>query len=158
MNSSFTSRPHSTILFVTMRTLFLCLLSLSTLTGYAQSNTPVTVPIGAVGQLENVKELTKSVAVNKPTKAKLQAEARPDINRMLVLAADDFVRVTKDKPTKEAYLLCLDQGLARLAPLTTDDNDRKEVAEYYQELLEIVGVASSEGRLMAFATSSAPKK
>lgn len=141
-----------------MRIALICLLGLSTLTGYAQNGTPLAVPAGAVSKLEDIKELTKTVAVSKSTKAKMQAEARPEINRMLVLAADDFVRVTKDKPTKEAYLQVIDQGLSRLAPLTTNMEDRLEVAEYYQELLEIVGLPSSEGRLSAFASVPAPKK
>lgn len=137
-----------------MRIFILFLLSCCTLTGFAQTNSFV-VPEGAVAKLEDVKELTKSVALSKPTRGKVQAEARPEINRILVLAADDFVRVTKEKPSKEAYLQCLDQGLARVAVLTSDTDDRKEVANYFQDLLEIVGVTSSEGRLAAFAGSSA---
>jgi len=133
-----------------MRFFILFLLSLCTLTGVAQTAT-FSVPEGALAKLEDVKELTKSVAVSKPTRGKLQAEARPEINRMLVLATDDFVRVTKDKPSKEAYMQSLEQGLARVAALTSDTNDRREIANFFQDLLEIVGVPSSEGRLAAFA-------
>lgn len=133
-----------------MRFFILFLLSFCTLTGFAQT-AAFTVPEGAVAKLEDVKELTKSVAVNKPTRGKLQAEARPEINRLLVLSTDDFVRVTKDKPSKEAYLKSLDEGLARLAAVTSDTQDRKELANFFQDLLEIVGVTSSEGRLAAFA-------
>lgn len=140
-----------------MRILIFCLLSFGALTGFAQT-APITVPASAISRLEDIKELTKSVAVTKPTKAKLQAEARPDVNRLLVMAADDFVRITKENPSKEAYLQSIEQGLARLAPLTTDDEDRKDVAAYYQELLEIVGVESSEGRLTAFAASASKAK
>ena len=136
-----------------MRTLTVSLLlvGLSTLTGFAQTSAPLVVPKEAVSRLEEVKELTKAVAVAKDTKGKLQAEVRPDVNRMLVLSTEEFVRVTTQNPTKEAYLLCLDQGLARVSPLTTDVQDRLQVAEYYQDLLEIVGMPSSEGRLTAFA-------
>lgn len=134
-----------------MRNLFCFLLTLGVLSAHAQSAPSFSAPKNAVSQLEDLKELTKSVAVTKPSKSKLQAEARPDINRMLVLAADDFLRITNEKPSKEAYLQCLDRDLARVAPLATDAQDRKDVAQYFQELMEIVGLESSEGRLSAFA-------
>jgi hypothetical protein len=41
-------------------------------------------------------------------------------------------------------------GLARLEPLATTPEDRQQVADYFQELMEIVGLESSEGRLAAF--------
>ena len=142
-----------------MRTLFFCLFSLSTLAGFAQTAPPLVVPPDAVAQLEDVKEMTKQVALTKNNKGKPQAEARPEVNRLLVLAADDFVRITTTgKPTREAYLLCLDNDLARLSPLVTDEQGRRQVAEYFQELLEIVGLPSSEGRLTAFALSPAAKQ
>ena len=142
-----------------MRTLFFCLFSLSTLAGYAQIAPPLTVPADAVAQLEDLKETTKQVVVTKATKARLQAESRPEVNRLLVLAADNFVRITTaGKPTREAYLQCLDNDLARIAPLATDEQDRRQIAEYFQELLEIVGLPSSEGRLTAFALSPVAKQ
>ena len=142
-----------------MRTALFCLFSLSALAGYAQTAPPLAVPADAVARLEDVKETTKQVVVTKATKARLQAETRPEVNRLLVLAADDFVRITTaGKPTREAYLQALDKDLAGLAPLATDEQDRRQVAEYFQELLEIVGIPSSEGRLTAFALSPAPKQ
>jgi hypothetical protein len=133
--------------------LSLSFLLLGELSGYAQTGAPMQVPAQAVSQLEDLKELTKSTVEQKAAKKhanKLPAESRPDLNRYLVISADDFVRVTTAKPTKEAYLECLDRGLARLAPLTATPTERKQVAEYYQELMEIVGLPSSEGRLDAF--------
>ena len=142
-----------------MRTLFFCLFGLSTLAGYAQTAPPLTVPADAVTQLEDLKETTKQVVVTKATKARMQAETRPEVNRLLVLAADNFVRITTaGKPTREAYLQSLDNDLARIAPLATDEQDRRQIAEYFQELLEIVGLPSSEGRLTAFALSPVAKQ
>ena len=141
-----------------MRNLFCFLLTLGVMSAHAQSAPSFSVPKNAVSQLEDVMETTKAVAVTKPSKSKLQAESRPDVNRMLVIAADDFLRVTKEKPSKEAYLQCLDRDLARVAPLTTDAQDRKEVAQYFQDLMEIVGLDSSEGRLSAFAGISDTKQ
>lgn len=124
----------------------------------AQTIAAFNVPANAVSQLEDVKELTKHVADPKSINAKIQAEARPEINRFLVIAADDFLRIIQNgKPCKTAYLACLDREIARLAPLTTNVNDRQQVADFLQDLMEIVGVDSSEGRLTAFAASPAIK-
>ena len=142
-----------------MRILLCCLFSLSILSGRAQSIAAFSVPKDAVSQLEDVKETTKLVADTKLGKAKAQAEARPEINRLLVISADDFLRITTaEKPTKEAYLQCLDRNLARLYPLTTNVQDRRQVADFFQELMEIVGLPSSEGRLMTFAASPVTKQ
>lgn len=124
------------------------------MSGHAQTIAAFSVPKDAVSKLEDVKELTKLVADPKSVDDKIQAEARPEINRLLVISADDFLRIiTAGKSSKEAYLACLDRELARLAPLTTNAQDRQQVADFFQDLMEIVGVDSSEGRLTAFATS-----
>ena len=139
-----------------MKHLFLAsLLSLATLASHAQTSTPVKVPAQAITQLENLKELTKAEVVKAGKATKAHAEVRPDLNRYLVISADDFLRVTKEQPTKESYLKCLDNGLARVAPLTANATDRKQVAEYFQDLMEIVGLESSEGRLDTFVASAA---
>ena len=129
--------------------LLIGLLSGAALTGHAQ--TRMQVPAKAATQLTDLMELTKSeVAKKGAVKGKVQAEVRPDLNRYLVISANDFLQVTNNAPTKEAYLQCLDKGLARVAPLTADVQDRQQVAEYFQELMEIVGLESSEGRLATF--------
>jgi hypothetical protein len=141
-----------------MRTLLIGLFSLFALGGYAQSSTPVKVPPTAIDRLEDLKELTKKQAVSGKVKTTAHAEVRPDLNRYLVISADEFLRVTTSEPTKEAYLKCLDAGLARLDPLATTADDRLQVAEYFQELMEIVGLDTSEGRLAAFVkTPKAPR-
>ena len=135
-----------------MRTLLVAVLSCVAVAGYAQSTTPMQVPVMAISQLEDLKELTKlEVAPAKAKKA--DSEVRPELNRFLVISADDFLRVAANGPTKEAYLKCLDKGLARISPLVTNSQDRQQVAQYFQEIMEIVGLESSEGRLSAFADS-----
>lgn len=135
-----------------MRKLLLFLFCLTALSGYAQTEPAFKVPATALSQLEDLKELTKGEAVSGKHKGKLQPELDPELNRWLVISADDFVRVTiGGMPTKEAYLKCIDRGLGRLAPLTHDRADRQQIAEFYQELMEIVGLDSSGGRLIAFA-------
>lgn len=137
-----------------MKTLSIFLLTLGVISGHAQTIDTFSVPIDAVSKLETVKELTKAVAEPKKVGNKMQAEARPEVNRLLVTSADDFLRIITDgKSSKEAYLVCLDRELAHLAPLMTNAQDRQQVADFFQDLMEIVGVDSSEGRLTAFATS-----
>jgi ABC-type transporter MlaC component len=141
-----------------MRIVLFCLLMLGALSSCAQSVAAFSVPQNAASQLEDVKETTKAVADPQVQSSKVHAEVRPEINRLLVIAADNFLRVTKEaKPTKAAYLQCLDRDLARIYPLTTNVRDRQQVAEFFQELMEIVGLPSSEGRLTAFAASPASK-
>jgi hypothetical protein len=114
-----------------------------------------------IGRLENFIDATKRVAEAGAT-AKSQAEARPELNRLLVIAAFDFVQITRNAPGREAYLEAMDRGLQRFDPLMVTPADRREVAEFYVDLMEIVGVESSDGRLDAFvarqpvATSKLP--
>jgi len=55
-------------------------------------------------------------------------------------------------------LQSLDAGLVRLMPLVPQVEDRQQVAEYYQDLLDIVGLDSSEGRLTAFVEGNTAGK
>ena len=141
----------ATYLMHALFTVFLCFISL---VGFAQSATLMSVPPKAISQLEDLKEVTKSEVASGKVKLKVKgrvnAELRPDLNRYLVISADDFLRVASNTPTKEAYLACIDKGLERVAPLTIDHEDRQQVAEFYQDLMEIVGLQSSEGKLATF--------
>ena len=103
-----------------------------------------------ITRLEDFIEITKHVAENSAS-AKSHVEARPAINRLLVIAAFDFVQITRNAPSREAYLESMDQHLAQLEPLMALTEDRVQVAEFYDELLEMVGVASTDGRLDEFA-------
>ena len=103
-----------------------------------------------IARLEDLIEITKHVAENNAS-PKSQAEARPEINRLLVIAAFDFVQITRNAPSREAFLESIDRRLAQLDPLMVLPEDRVQVAEFYDELLEMVGVASSDGRLDEFA-------
>ncbi len=133
-----------------MRVLLIALFSCVALVGHAQSSTSLAVPPTAITQLEDLKEMTKSEVVQGKLAKGAPAEVRPELNRYLVISADDFLRVAMNAPTKEAYLKCLDKGLARIAPFATSPEDRTQVAQYYEELLEIVGLESSGGRLASF--------
>jgi hypothetical protein len=114
----------------------------------------MTVPRTAISQLEDLMEATKKAAAKSKSAAKLPAELNPELNRYLVIAADDFVRVTRDVPTREAYLSAIDKGLGRLTPLATTRELRQQVADYYLDLLEIVGLDSSDGKLDTFVAQA----
>jgi hypothetical protein len=135
-----------------MRVLFLSVLLLGAVTGHAQTTTPVSVPEKAVMQLQKVLKHTQAVVVltTKPGKGPLPPETRPELNYILVASANEFLAIANGRPTREAYLQSVDAGLSRLGPLMPVMEDRQAVAEYYQDLLDIVGLESSEGRLTAF--------
>ena len=141
-----------------MRTLLLSLFTLAILSGHAQHATPVTPPAKAMAQLENIKKQTQATVVIGRRASTLPAEVRPMLNTILVQSAKDFLAITAQKPTREAYLQSLDAGLVRLMPLVPQVEDRQQVAEYYQDLLDIVGLDSSEGRLTAFVEGNTAGK
>ncbi len=140
-----------------MRTFLLSLFTLAALAGHAQTTTPLTVPEKAVTRLEKFKQHTQAAVVLGKRTSSLPAETRPMLNTILVQSATDFLAITARKPTKEAYLRSVDAGLSRLLPLVAQSEDRQQVAEYYQDLLDIVGLDSSEGRLTAFVEGNMGK-
>ena len=153
----FGRRYRRPLLFRTMRILLVSLCCAVALAGHAQSNSPHTVPAKAVLQLENMRRQTEAEVVVGRNTEDVPAEARPDLNRVLLQSATDFLLITTRKPTKEAYLQSLDKGLAQIGPLAPKAADRQQLAEYFQDLLDIVGLESSEGRLTAFVKGGAKK-
>ena len=117
----------------------------------------MTVPQKAVTQLEKIRQQTQNAMVVGVRKSTLPAETRPILNRMLVKSTTEFLVITTRKPSREAYLKCLDDNLNRISPLLPETKDREQVAEYFQDLMDIVGLESSEGRLTAFVETSVGK-
>jgi hypothetical protein len=142
-----------------MKKLLLTLFTCTALASHAQdvAPTPHVVPEKAMVQLEKMLRQTQVEVVIGRRKSTLPAEVRPLFNRILVQSANDFLAITHGKPTREAYYKSLEQGLERLKSLTPKQEDREQVAEYFQDLLDIVGLESSEGRLMAFVEGPSAK-
>ncbi|HEX8506123.1 MAG TPA: DUF4844 domain-containing protein [Hymenobacter sp.] len=140
-----------------MRTFLLGLFTLVALSGHAQT-TALAVPEKAVSQLEKMLRQTQTEVVVGKKASTLPAETRPVLNKILVQSTKDFLAITARKPTKEAYFQSLDESLTRLSALVTQAEDREQVAEYFQDLLDIVGLESSEGRLNAFVEGSSVAK
>ena len=129
---------------------FCCSMLLSCLAFLAHAQAPARPGSGlAVSRLEDFIEATKRVA-EPSAPLNSQAEVRPELNRLLVLAAFDFVQVTRSAPSRDAYMQAIDRGLQRFAPLMITLGNRREVADFYVDLMDIVGVDSSDGRLDAF--------
>ena len=141
-----------------MKTLLSSLLILGALSVQAQNVTPPRSVERAASQLETLKEATQAIVLKEregkvKIKTKISTETRPDINRYLVSSADDFLRTLLTQPTRQAYLQCIDKGLSSLGPLAPSAAERQEIALYYQDLMEIVGLDSSEGKLVAFVNT-----
>lgn len=117
----------------------------------------MTVPEKAVARLEKIRKQTLAAVVVGKRASNLPAEARPKLNRILCQSATDFLAISASQPNKQAYLWSLDAGLARILPLVPQLEDRQQVAEYYQDLLDVVGLDNSEGRLVAFVEGSPTK-
>ena len=140
-----------------MRQILLALLFL--LAGSAHAQTSITMPGKASGKLEKLLKQTQDALVIGKKAAILPVEARPLTNRVLVQSTTDFLaRAGRTNPTREAFLQSLDEGLVRISPLMKTLEDRQQVAEYYEDLLDIVGIESSEGRLSTFVEAEAIAK
>lgn len=78
---------------------------------------------------------------------------RPAFTEKINLAANDFQKVAEgDEPTEAKYHAAMDEGLSRFAEiyLDLDTEDRERVCMYFEELMDIVGLESSGGRLNKF--------
>ncbi|MET4075124.1 DUF4844 domain-containing protein [Hymenobacter sp. UYCo722] len=148
-NSSVHSNP-STNLSMRYSLSFVFLLA-STFCSYAQ--TSVVVPAKAVAQLERLVRQTQAEVVIGSRRSTLPPETRPMLNKLLVQTASEFLALAGRKPSREDFYKSLDTGLARIKPLVTQVQERQQVAEYFQDMLDIVGLESSEGRLTAFVES-----
>ncbi|MDO7849422.1 DUF4844 domain-containing protein [Hymenobacter sp. M29] len=115
----------------------------------SQTQHPMHVPATAVSQLQAFKTQAKFDADSMYTGA-WPAEIRPVLNAVLNQSADAFIRITAAQPTQEQYLQALAAGLAQIDADELDTEDRERVATKYQELMDIVGLPSSEGQLNKF--------
>ena len=154
-----------------MRKPILCFLLLGPLAGYAQTTTtpavaasliaiaaPATAATVLPTRTDASRKLTKMKDTIQPLVGELAAfKNRPQVAHILAESTDDFLQIMGGQPTEEAYFQVLDGSLAALTPLTTAPTDRADVAEYYEDLLDIVGITSSGGRLNAFLSRTKAK-
>ncbi|HRX16565.1 MAG TPA: DUF4844 domain-containing protein [Spirochaetota bacterium] len=86
---------------------------------------------------------------------------KPVLTEKINLVADDFIKLT-DKPnsTDKDYQNAIKIGLERFSDiyLQLDTEDRERVCNYFEELMDIVGLKSSGGHLNDFMYGFDPKK
>ena len=77
---------------------------------------------------------------------------KPVLTEKVNQAAEDFRKVSvRQNPNKQQYLEAMKEGLSRFSPtLPFDTEDRERVCGYFEELLQMVGLESSEGQLNMF--------
>ena len=78
---------------------------------------------------------------------------RPIFTEIINLAALDFKRLaSKGSATDKEYQTAIELGLKRFDPyvLELDTEDRARVASYFEEMMDIVGLESSNGHLNNF--------
>ena len=78
---------------------------------------------------------------------------RPILTDKINLAASDFKEVANSKnPTDKEYQEKIRIGLKRFSDvyLNLDTEDRERVCSYFEELMDVVGLESSDGQLNEF--------
>jgi len=68
-------------------------------------------------------------------------------------AADDFIIVaSSEAPSEKGYQEAIKKGLNRFSDIYTniDTEDRERVCAYFEELMDVVGLESSDGQLNNF--------
>jgi hypothetical protein len=74
------------------------------------------------------------------------------------LAADDFKALaTSGKATNREYQEKIKAGLERFADICLDTEDRERICHYFEELMDMVGLDSSNGYLNNFMYGLGPK-
>lgn len=153
-------------MMIITRLIFLCFLGLASVASHAQilhKKAAAPVVDKKFVQLANVLERTKKIvetksSANPKAMANRPAQVIPEINRYLVASVEDFTRIAKGTPTQEAYMAAIDQGLTQLAPLAATTRLRLQIATYYLDLMDIVGLTTSEGRLDTFVQDAPVKE
>lgn len=78
---------------------------------------------------------------------------KPILTNKINLAADDFRKVTESKnATDEDYQNAIKKGLQRFSEvyLEIDTENRERICHYFEELMDIVNLESSNGLLNEF--------
>tara|TARA_R110001592_G_scaffold9723_1_gene51435 strand:+ start:3427 stop:3876 length:450 start_codon:yes stop_codon:yes gene_type:complete len=88
-------------------------------------------------------------------------ELRPVVTKKINSAALDFMAVIQTKtPTNELYQEAIEKGLARFSDiyLVLDTEDRERICGYFEEMMDIVGLESSNGQLNNFMYGFEPNQ
>ncbi|KUJ61850.1 hypothetical protein AR687_09805 [Flavobacteriaceae bacterium CRH] len=78
---------------------------------------------------------------------------KPILTEKINLAAEDFEKAAKSKnATAQDYQNVIKKGLQRFSSIyiEIDTEDRERICSYFEELMDIVGLESSDGQLNDF--------
>lgn len=86
---------------------------------------------------------------------------KPILTDKINKAAEDFKEVAqRENPTAKKYQEQIDIGLRRFSDAYSelDTEDRERVCTYFEELMDLVGLESSDGKLNEFMYGFDPKE
>ncbi len=86
---------------------------------------------------------------------------KPALTEKINLAADDFKKLADNSESKDKdYQNAIKRGLDRFADIyiNLDTEDRERVCNYFEELMDIIGLESSGGHLNDFMYGFDPTK
>lgn len=116
--------------------------------------TKMTTTIDAMPKFENFKNKEKFLPDNTIFYPGIGDEKlKPILTEKINLAADDFKKIAEsNNPTVENYQNAIKNGLNRFSGiyLELDTENRERICAYFEELMDIVGLESSEGQLNDF--------
>ena len=76
---------------------------------------------------------------------------RPILTEKINLAADDFEKLAKSgNATDKDYQAFIGIGLNRFKGIYIDSENQERICNYFEELMDIVGLESSDGQLNNF--------
>ena len=123
---------------------------------------PTNVTANIMGKFEQFKQKEKFVedtAINYPGIA--DPTLRPILTKKINLAADDFREIAESgTATDKKYQNKIKIGLQRFQEIYTeiDTEDRERICYYFEELMDIVGLKSSDCQLNNFMYGFDPMK
>lgn len=84
---------------------------------------------------------------------------RPVLTSKINAAADDFIKVARNgNATDKEYQKAIGIGLGRFSDMYADTENSERICAYFEELMDIVGLESSDGQLNNFLYGFDPTK
>jgi hypothetical protein len=132
-----------------MRYLFILIFGLFTLNSHSQTNITKKVKMDAKQRIEKFKHEPKFEVEN--SGEYYQGLSVPNLKshftELLNKSADEFIQVSQNHPTDQKYQQKIKIGLERFNPNYSelDTEDREKICGYVAELMNCVGLKSSDG-------------
>src|SRR5690606_27372596 len=138
----------------TVRQMTNIIIGLTLLLFTASAQARMKTPENAMSKFEESKNTEKFIQDDKLFYPAIgDPSLKPILTEKINLAADDFKKLAdKGSATDKEYQKVIKFGLDRFAVLylQLDTEDRERVCSYFEELMDIVGLESSDGHLNNF--------